>query len=444
MLKLYDQTTIRPVGTTVLQCQASNGIKKRIRFEVLENAPTSLLSGKASEALQLIQFSEEHILHDVTAETALTKDTVLQEYKDVFTGLGKLPGAYHIQVDEAVKPVQHTRRRVPIPVREELKAKLQSLEDQNIIARVEQPTPWINSMVVVKKPNKLRICLDPQDLNKAICRNHYPIPTIEEVAPRLAKAKVFSVVDAKDGFLQVALDHESSLLTTFWTPFGRFRWLRMPFGISSAPEEFQRRLNETLEGLDNVEIIADDVTVFGVGDTYEDAEKSHDNAFRALMSRCRARGLKLNPSKIKFKLTSVGFMGHVLTPEGLAPDPEKIRAILEMQKPTDAAAVQRLLGMATYLSKFLPRLSSVVEPLRRLTDKSTKDSFVWDTQHESAFMALKELMSVAPVLGYYDVHKEVTIESDSSDVGLGAVISQEGKPIAYASRALTTTERNYA
>ncbi len=137
-------------------------------------------------------------------------------------------------------------------------------------------------------------------------------------------------------------------------------------------------------------------------------------------------------------------MGHVLTPEGLAPDPEKIRAILEMQKPTDAATVQRLLGMATYLSKFHPRLSSVVEPLQRFTDKSTKDSFVWDTQHENAFMALKGLMSVAPVLGYYDVHKEVTIESDSSNVGLGTLISQEGKPIAYASRALTTTERNYA
>ena len=121
-------------------------------------------------------------------------------------------------MDEAVKPVQNTRRRVPIPVREELYAKLKSMEAEKVIHKVEEPTAWISNIVVVKKPNKLRICLDPQNLNKGIRRNHYPIPTIEEVTPRVAKARVFSVADAKDGFLQVVLDEKSSYLTTFWTP----------------------------------------------------------------------------------------------------------------------------------------------------------------------------------------------------------------------------------
>ena len=116
-------------------------------------------------------------------------------------------------------------------------------------------------MVVIRKPNKLRLCLDPLHLNKGINRNHYPIPTVEEVAPSLTKAHIFSVADAKDSFLQVVRDDPSSYLTTFWTPFGRYRWLCMPFDISSAPEEFQRRLDENLEGLKNIEVIVDDIII---------------------------------------------------------------------------------------------------------------------------------------------------------------------------------------
>ena len=441
-LRLYDKSTIQPVGAATLQCMASNDIKKRIHFEVLKDAPTSLLSGKASEALKLLQFSKEHLIYEVRTEPALTVATILRDYKDVFSGLGRLPGTYHIETDDTVKPVQNTKRRVPIPVRDELKAKLKSLEDQKIITKVEEPTPWISNMVVVKKPNKLRICLDPQNLNKAIKRNHYPIPTIEEVAPRLANAKVFSVVDAKDGFLQVVLDQESSYLTTFWTPHGRYRWLRMPFGISSAPEEFQRRLDEVLEGLENIEVIADDIVVYGTGDTLEEAEASHDRAFKALLQRCRDRGAKLNAKKIKFKMPSVAYMGHVLTDKGLAPDPEKVRAIQEMPRPTDVQGVQRLLGLATYLSKFLPKLSTVAEPLRRLTDKDVK--FQWLPEHDKVLDTLKQLITEAPVLEYYDVDKEVTIECDSSDVGLGAVLTQDGKLVHCVSRALTPAERNYA
>ena len=119
----------------------------------------------------------------------------------------------------------------------ELKQKLEELVEQGVIAWVTEPTPWISNIVVIRKPHKLRICIDPYHLNKAIQRNHYPTPTVEEIATKMSKARLFSVVDAKDRFLQVALDESSSYLTTCWTPFGRIRWLRMPFGISSAPEE---------------------------------------------------------------------------------------------------------------------------------------------------------------------------------------------------------------
>ena len=198
------------------------------------------------EALGLLQFNHEQLVNAIsdTDTSSFTRKQVLEEYNDVFHGLWKLPGYYRIDMDPTATPVQHAGRRVPIPVRDELKAKVDQLEQQEVLAKVTEPTPWISSMVVVRKPNKIRICLDSMDLKQGIKCNHHPIPTIEEVAPRLTKAKICSVVDAKDGFLEVALDQPSSFLTTFRTPFGRYRWLRMSFGISSAPKAFQRRLEE--------------------------------------------------------------------------------------------------------------------------------------------------------------------------------------------------------
>lgn len=122
-----------------------------------------------------------------------------------------------------------------------------------------EPTEWVSSMVAVKKKNgKVRICLDPRDLNKGIMRSHYPMPTIEEISTRLTRARVFSVLDAKNGFWQIPLEENSSFLTTFNTAFGRYRWLRMPFGLNSAPEVWQRRMHEIVEDLPGVEVIADD------------------------------------------------------------------------------------------------------------------------------------------------------------------------------------------
>ena len=145
----------------------------------------------------------------------------------------------------------------------------------------------------------IRICLDPSDLNKAIKRPKIQMPTLNEVLPNLAKAKMFTVLDAKDGFHQVELDDDSSKLTTFWTPFGRYRYLRMPFGISSAPEEWQRRLNEALVGLPGVICIADDVLVYGAGagDTDEEVMADHNKNLRQLLQRAAAINLKTNKGR---------------------------------------------------------------------------------------------------------------------------------------------------
>ena len=171
-----------------------------------------------------------------------------------------------------------------------------------IITKVDDPTDWISSLVVTTKRNgKVRLCIDPKPLNNALKRNHYPLPTIEDMLPLLSDAKLFTVLDARNGFWHVQLDTDSSYLTTFSTPWGTYRWLRVPFRFTLALEEFQRRMNITLEGLDSTKAIADDILVFGTGSTQEEAEKSHDERLTAVLERCRQKGVRLNKYKMQFK-----------------------------------------------------------------------------------------------------------------------------------------------
>ena len=259
-----------------------------------------------------------------------------------------------------------------------------------IITKVTEPTEWVNSLVIVEKPNKLRICLDPKHLNSSIKRSHYPMPTIEEVINDLSDVKYFSVFDAKDGYWHVKLTERSSKLTTFNTPFGRYRWLRMPFGIKSASEEFQRRMHEALEGLDGVQVIVDDILVYGRGQDEASAIEDHDQNVIKLLERLKVKNIKLNPKKISFKQKQVKYMGHKLTDQGVKADEEKITAIKNMKTPQNLAELKTFLGMVTYLGKFLPNLSQETECLRQLEKKEV--AWHWIEQHDAAVKRIKELV----------------------------------------------------
>ena len=173
------------------------------------------------------------------------------------------------------------------PSKMELKTKLKDMEKKGILEKVTKATDWVNSAVYVKKPGKLRVCLDPRELNKHLKVPKFRLPTMDDVISKLGKVKVFTVLDAKDGFLQVKLDQKSSELTTFRTLFGRYKWLRMPSGICSTPEEFQRHVQNVIEGLNGVETIADGLLVYGIGTTYEETVIDHDNNLIDLLQRCR-------------------------------------------------------------------------------------------------------------------------------------------------------------
>ena len=415
----YSNHTLELAGSTKLSTTYKDRTVDVLFHVVKADSKPILLSGSDSARLDLIQR-----LYNI------------DEYPELKGNTGTLPGTCTLKIDPTHKPVIHAPRRQPQALAMKIKAKLKEMEDDGHIAKVHEPTDWVNSMVVVVKKDKIRICIDPKDLNKAIRREHYPIPTVEEVIASMPDAHLFSVIDAKSGFLQIKLDYESSLLTTFNTPQGRYRWLRLPFGIKSAPEIFQRIMDEMLEGIQGARAIMDDILIAGKD------KKQHDEILKKVVQRAKQYNLKLNAEKCKIRQREVKYVGHIISSSGLKPDPEKVKALREMAAPTSKQAVQQFLGLVQYLAKFIPDLSTVDQPIRALTTKDAQ--FQWGPSQQKSFDKLKELCTTAPVLAFYDVKKDVVIQCDASSYALGGVLLQEGRPVAYTSRALTETESRYA
>ena len=424
-LKLFDGTFMQPVGVTTLTV-VRRGKQYDLQFQVVESPNKPLLSAETCAQLGLLKVEIEPYeeVHSLESKI-LTEEQIIANYRDVFEGLGHI-GNTTIVNDPLVKPTQHSPRRVPIAIRDKVKEKLEDLESRGIVEKVTIPTEWISSMVVVTTPSKIRICLDPQDLNKAVIRPKYQMPTLDELLPKLSKAKVFTTLDVEDGFYQVGLDEQSILNTTFWTPFGRYKYLTLPFGINLAPEEFEGKLHEKLQGLPGVAVIRDDILMMGYGENEVEANRNDENLAR-LLEQARKAILCLNSSKLNLRNIEVKFMGHLNTKDGLKPDLEKIKAVQQMPRPTSKKELLGLLGFVNYLSKFLPKLSEVVQPLSEMTTKEAK--FTRSQQHETAIKEVRELVVKHPVLKYYDVQEPVVMQCDASRHGLGAALLQKGQPL---------------
>lgn len=444
---------LRPSEVTLIQYNGSEmkskgridvkfkEIGEPITFEVVDSSmrPYPLLGCDVCIELGLVKLTET--TYAMKDDNQLTKEKIVMHYDEIFRGLGEMPGEYEIKIDKAVKPVQHRPRKTPVMMREDVIKKVRELEGVGVLSRVEEPTDWISSLVAVRKPNgTIRLCLDPKDLNMAIIRNHYQIPTLDDVLPRLAKAKCFSLLDAKDGFWQVKLAEKSRKLTTFWTPLGRYCWNRLPFGLSSSPEEYQRRLHMILDGLNGVEVIADDILIFGVGDNSEEARHDHDNNLVALLDRVMKVGVKINRQKMKLHLSKVKYMGHLLTADGVKADPDKVQGIRDLRDPESAEDVKSFLGTVNYLARYIPHLSQIAAPLR---ESASAEDFIFRKEDQKAWTELKEAISADTMLRYFEPTKPAVIECDASGNGLGAVLLQDGKPVYFASRTLSDAESRY-
>ena len=250
-----------------------------------------------------------------------SKEYILHEYADVFKGIGTLPdGPYHIKLKGSYKPVQHPPRSVPLGMQSAYRAELDRLVKECIITEVHEHTEWINPIVpVMKEDGSLRLCLDPKDLNKAIERNQWYARTLDDILLELAQSKYFTVKNTMSGFWHMLLDLRSSLLTTFNTPWGKYRWLRMPFGLKVSSDVFQERLDRVLRLVPGVLRITDDIVIHGA------TENTHDGTVLVLCETMRLNNLSLNAKKMQFKSTDCKFFGHKLTPDGIKVDPRGLR-----------------------------------------------------------------------------------------------------------------------
>ena len=294
--------------------------------------------------------------------------------------------------------------------------------------------------VVPKSDGDVRVCVDMRRANEAIIRERHPIPTVEELLHDLNGSTVFSKADLKWGFHQILLSEDSRHITTFVTHRGLYRYKQLMFGVTSAPERYQQIIRDVLRGCEGVANIADDLLIHGNG------VEEHDKRLSGVLDRLREVGMTLNGNKCEFRLSKLTFFDHELTSNGINPSEEKVAAIRDLRPPKDASEVRSFMGLVQYSAKFMPDVASVAKPIQELTRKSTK--FVWGAAQQTAFQELKQMITQAETLAYYQVGCRTRIVADASPVGLGAVLTQlQGdvwRVIAYASRSLTDVERRYS
>ena len=235
----------------------------------------------------------------------------------MFDGLGCISDViYHINIDPSYQAIIHPPCFVPIKLRPKIQEKLTRMESLDVIEKVNIPTSWVNCTMIIVKPNgTLRIYINPQDLNKAIRCEHYPTQTINEVVTRMPDATVFSILETTSGFWQIKLDQESRKLCTFNIPFGRYMFKRLPIGLSSSQDVFQRVMTQMFEDLEGVEVVVDDILV------WKNNEQQHDDRLTRVLV------IELNKSKCQFRKQQVAYLGHILTNHGLKPDPKKTLAV---------------------------------------------------------------------------------------------------------------------
>ena len=360
---------------------------------VVNNLKTNLLGLPDITALHLAARMES-VNTQTTAET--TAELIKRKFPKAFQGLGNLGKEYEIKLQPDSKPhALFTPRHVPLPLRPKVAEELDRMEKLGVMSKVTDRTPWCAGMVVVqKKSGNVRICVDLKPLNRRVRREVHPLPKVDETLAQLTGAKIFSKLDANSGFWQIPLAQSSRLLTTFITPMRRYCFNKLPFGISSAPEHFQRRMSELLTGLQGVQCQMDDILVFGKD------EAEHDSRLQAVLQRIEDAGVTLNPEKCEFKKKELTFLGHIIDPEGIRADPEKTVAIRKMHPPTSVPELRRFMGMVNQLGKFTPNLAQLTQPFRELLSKST--AWVWDSAQSRAFDQVKEELSKPTTLALYD------------------------------------------
>lgn len=384
-----------------------------------------------AEALKIL-----HIEIPDKSEVPINNVVQVHEEKRPFP---KIKGVkIHIHLKPGAVPVHIPLRRAPAALEKKVKEQLDELLAMDIIEKVDGPSAWISALVpIIKNCGGLRLCVDLRRLNDSIQREHHPLPNFEEIIPNLRNAKVFSILDIKSAYHQCELDEASRPLTTFITQYGRFRYKRLVFGVSCAPEQFQRVMDSMLSDCKNVVCFIDDILVHGA--TFEE----HDECLTAVLKVLKENDVLLNTQKCRMRLKEVVFLGHKLSSRGIEPLESKLSAVRQFRAPQTKEELRSFLGLVCYIGRFIPDLATLTDPLRQLLKKDAV--FVWEELHQKVFEQIKS--TCFGTLGYFDPTRKTRLIADASPVGLGAVLIQfddkEPVIISYAAKSLTDAERKY-
>ena len=347
---------------------------------------------------------------------------------------------HSIPVVPETRPIRQPPHRLGPEKEAEAERQVQELLKKGLI----EPAggAWSSPVVLVKKKDQSwRFCVDYRRLNTVMQQDAYPLPRIDESLEALAGSRFFTTLDLLSGYWQVPLDADAQEKSAFTTRSGLWKWKVLPFGLTSAPATFQRLMEQVLRGLHwkTALLYLDDVIVISPDFA------SHLHRLEEVLQRLQGAGLKLKPQKCELLQKQVRYLGHIVSAAGIATDPEKIEAMERWPRPENLKQLQAFLGTAGYYRQYLPEFATIAKPLHHLTSKGVE--WTWDEAAQLAFDELRKRLVTAPVLGYPDPALGYILDTDASDVGVGAVLSQmqEGKErvIAYYSKTLTPAEKNY-
>ena len=427
--------------------------QKRIIFK-LEGAPERVYEGTKSKtgtpiisavkATKLLRQGCQGFLAAVIGEDKIMKVEdieVVREYPEVFPE--DLPGLppdreveFSINLLPGTSPISKAPYRMAPAEMKELKDQLQELLSLGFIR--PSVSPWGAPVLFVKKKDgSMRLCIDYRELNKVTIKNRYPLPRIDDLFDQLQGASVFSKIDLRSGYHQLKIKSEDVAKTAFRTRYGHYEFLVMPFGLTNAPAAFMDLMNRIFQPyLDQfVVVFIDDILI------YSKSKEEHEDHLRVVLQLLKENQLYAKLKKCEFWLDKVGFLGHIISKEGISVDPAKIEAIKEWPRPTNVTEVRSFLGLAGYYRRFVEGFSKIAASLSQLTKKGLK--FHWGENQERSFQELKDKLTSAPVLAMPSGTEGYVIFSDASKSGLGCVLMQHGRVIAYASRQLRNHEKNY-
>ncbi|CAB3257647.1 unnamed protein product [Arctia plantaginis] len=343
-------------------------------------------------------------------------------------------------------PIQTKSYRFPECHKKEVENQINKMLEQNIVTPSD--SPWSSPIWVVPKKldasgqRKWRVVIDYRKLNDVTIGETYPIPQITEILDQLGKSQYFTTLDLASGFHQIPISPEDAAKTAFSIPQGHFQFTRMPFGLKNAPSTFQKLMNTCLSGLQGSRcfVYLDDIVVYA-----PDLPSSIQN-LTCIFERLRRYNLKLQPEKCEFLRKEVAYLGHIINNEGVKPNPEKIKAIIEFPIPKCAKDIKSFLGLVSYYRRFIPDFSKLAKPLTSLLKKDTP--FNWENKQQLAFENLQHKLTTSPVLAYPDFTQPFILTCDASNYAVSAILSQgqigKDRPIAYASRTLNKAECNYS